>query len=204
MRLFVASSAGSTINSLVGCPAEVFLAIGDTLALGKDYRAQELEEEVFQLALDDTLLKLQAWDPLTAQYPNADPEWIHLADAYRHMAILRVLRFPDPFSTPCSNHRIRASVDAILDATTLISRLSPYFKRLLFPLFVAGADTASPHQQQYVIMCVERIKEMTGVTYHSVTELLENTWKDRMASDGLRNVPWQEYVRCPRLVSYEF
>jgi hypothetical protein len=195
VRCFVANSAETTINSLVGCPAEVFLAIGDTLAMGQDYLAQQLDGQEFQASLDNTLLHLQTWDTLTSHYPNSDPEWTHLAEAYRHMAILRVLRFPDPFTTPCSNHRIRASVDAILDATTLISRRSPYFKRLLFPLFVAGADTASPHQQQYVAMCVEHIKEMTGVTYHSVTDLLEKTWKDRMLSDGLRNVPWQEYVR---------
>lgn len=194
VRRFVGNSAESTINSLVGCPAEVFLAVGDTLTLGKDYLAQELEKGDFQTSLDSILLQLQTWDPITGHYPNTDPEWIHLADAYRHMAILRVLRFPDPFTTPCNDSSIRASVDAILDATTLISRRSPYFKRLLFPLFVAGAETASPHQQQYVVMCVENIKEMTGVTYHSVTELLEKTWKDRRASDSSRNVPWHEYV----------
>ncbi|KAF2442109.1 hypothetical protein P171DRAFT_456152 [Karstenula rhodostoma CBS 690.94] len=207
VRRFVANSAESTINSLVGCPAEVFLAVGDTLALGKDYLAQELEEGDFQISLDSILLQLQSWDPLTGHYPNTDPAWIHLADAYRHMAILRVLRFPDPYTTPCSDSRIRASVDAILDATTLISRRSPYFKRLLFPLFVAGAETASPHQQQYVVMCVENIKEMTGVTYHSVTELLEKTWKHRRASDGSRNVPWHDYTcskYLPRQHDYLF
>ncbi|KAL5416218.1 hypothetical protein PMIN06_002146 [Paraphaeosphaeria minitans] len=207
VRRFVADSAESTINSLVGCPAEVFLAVGDTLALGKNYLAQELEERDFQTSLDSILLQLQNWDPLAGHYSNTDPEWTHLAEAYRHMAILRVLRFPDPFATPCSDSRIRASVDAILDATTLISRRSPYFKRLLFPLFVAGAETASPHQQQYVVMCVENIKNMTGVTYHSVTELLEKTWKDRRASDGSRNVPWHEYTcskHLPRQHDYLF
>ncbi|OAG08776.1 uncharacterized protein CC84DRAFT_1086944, partial [Paraphaeosphaeria sporulosa] len=207
VRRFVANSTDSTINSLVGCPAEVFLAVGDTLALGKDYLAQELKESDFKTSLDSILLQLQKWDPLGGHYPNTDPEWIHLAEAYRHMAILRVLRFPDPFATPCSNSRIRASVEAILDATTQISRRSAYFKRLLFPLFVAGAETASPHQQQYVVMCVENIKDMTGVTYHSVTELLEKTWKDRRASDGSRNVPWHEYTcskHLPRQHDYLF
>ncbi|KAJ4296219.1 hypothetical protein N0V90_006264 [Kalmusia sp. IMI 367209] len=201
---FVAESADSTLNSLVGCPVEVFIAISDTLAAGKEYRAQKLEEENFKLSLKDTLLGLQTWNPLTGLYPNADPEWTYLADAYRHMAILRVLRFPDPFSIPCNDHQIRASVEAILDASTRVSRRSPYFKRLLFPLFVAGADTASPHQQQYVVMCVEHIKEMTGVIYHSVTELLEKTWQDRVASDGLHNVPWQEYVRDLILIPTDF
>lgn len=179
---------------MVGCPAEVFVAISNTLEGGKQFLAQELAEEDFQLALNETLLRLQSWDPLTGIYPNTDPEWPNLADAYKHMAMIRILRFPDAFSIPCSDQRIRTSVAAILDASTLVPRHSPYFKRLLFPLFLAAAETTSPHQQLYVVMCVEHVKNMTGITYHSITELLEKTWQDRKLSDGLRNVPWQEYV----------
>lgn len=194
VRHFVAKSNESIIHSLTGCPAEIFLAIGDTLALAKKFLAQELEEIDFRTSLDNILLHLQDWDPATCQYPNKDPEWKPFAEAFRHMAIIRAIRFPDPYDIPCTDSRIRTSVDAILDATTLISRRSPYFKRLLFPLFIAGTETASPHQQQYVAMCVEHMKEMTGVTYHSVTSLLEKTWNDRKASDGTRNVPWHTHV----------
>ena len=68
-------------------------------------------------------------------------------------------------------------------------------KRLLFPVFVAGAETESPHQQQYALMCLENIKEMTGSSYRrSVFPVLNQTWEDRQKSDSTRNVPWFEYV----------
>ncbi|KAJ4345565.1 uncharacterized protein N0V89_011698 [Didymosphaeria variabile] len=207
VREYVATSAVATLTSLVGCPVEVFTAISNTLEGGKKFLAQELGEEEFRLSLNETLLRLQAWDPSTGLYPNADPEWVSLADAYKHMAMIRILRFPDPFSIPCSDYRIRNSVTAILDASTLVPRHSPYFKRLLFPLFLAAAETDSPHQQQYVVMCVEHIKRMTGITYHSITELLEKTWQGRRLSDGSRNVPWQEHtcsIHLPRQHDYLF
>ena len=195
VRQYVATTASSTLTSLVGCPVEVFTAISDTLALGKKYRAGHLDHEEFQTSVDETLHRLHEWDPAAGLYPNEDPEWTHLAEAYRHMAIQRVSRFPDSFKIPCTHHRIRVSVEAILDASTRVPRRSQYFKRLLFPLFMAAAETESPQQQQYVVMCVEHISEMSGIIYHSITELLEKTWEDRRNSDGLRNVPWQEYVR---------
>ncbi|KAF1976476.1 hypothetical protein BU23DRAFT_27673 [Bimuria novae-zelandiae CBS 107.79] len=207
VRHFVATSANSTLTSLVGCPVEVFIAISDTLAAGKEYLANELDKERFQSSLDETLLHLQAWDPSSGRYPNADLEWTHLGEAFRQVAILRVLRFPDPFSIPCTDPRIRAPVEAILDASTRVSRNSSYCKRLLFPLFLAAAETASPHQQQYVIMYVDHIKSMTGITYHSINELLEKTWRDRINSDGQRNVPWHEYtcsIHLPRQHDYLF
>lgn len=192
---FVATSAASTLTSLVGCPVEVFVAISETLVAGKEYRAGSLGKAMFQTSLDSTLLRLQDWDPNTGLYPNQDHEWVHLAEAYRHMAILRVLRFPDPYDMPCTDPSICASVAAILDASTRVPRRSQYFKRLLFPLFIAAAETESPHQQQYVVMCVEHISEMTGITYHSINELLEKTWQKRRTPNGDRNVPWHDFVR---------
>ena len=194
MHQFVATFAASTLTSLVGCPVEIFVAISKTLVAGKEYLAGNLDRDMFQTALDTTLVQLQEWDPNTGTYPNQDLEWVHLAEAYRHMAILRVLRFPDPYDMPCTAPSIRTSVAAILDASTRVPRRSQYFKRLLFPLFIAAAETESPHQQQYVVMCVEHISDMTGITYHSITELLEKTWQGRAVSDSARNVPWHDFV----------
>lgn len=175
---------------------EIFTAIGECLAAGKKFRANKLDLVAFKVILEQILERLQTWDLLQGKYPNADAEWLHLAEAYRHTAILRVLRFPDPYEIPCTDDRIKASVKAILDAAAAVPRQSSYFKRLLFPLFVAGADTESPHQQQYVLMCLEHIKETTGISYRrSIFAMLEKTWEDRKKSDGLRNVPWFNYVR---------
>jgi hypothetical protein len=193
-RNFVSEEAALTLNTLVGCSVDIFTAIGRTLSLGKKFYAKEIEEQEFQDFLDPTLAYLQAWDPKKGPYPDNDIEWTLLADAYRHTAILRVLRFPDTWILPCSDDRITTSVNAILDVSAEMSWHSPYFKRLLFPLFVAGAETASPHQQRYVTLCIDHIRELTGFTYESLSELLSKTWEERKRSDGTRNVPWFEYV----------
>jgi hypothetical protein len=196
VREFVASTGPSTLTSLVGCPVKVFTAIGEVLTSGKEHKAHKLSTEEFQVFLDDLMTRLQTWNPIQGNnYPNNDAEWGLLAEAYRHVAILRVLRFPDPYAIPCTDARVTASVSAILDVSAAIPRHSPYFKRLLFPLFVAGADTNSPHQQQYALMCIEHIKETTGISYRrSVVTMLEKTWEDRKKGNGERNVPWFDYV----------
>lgn len=199
IRRFVSSEAKSVLHTLIGCPAEIFEIIGKTLCTGRRYRLQEIDSDACQLLLDPFLDQLRNWDPMMYSYPNEDSEWPLLADAYRHTALLRVLRFPDTFAIPCSDGRIRASVTAILDAAAQVSRQSPYFKRFLFPLFVAGAETESPHQQQYVAFCIDHIRTTTGFSNESLDELLRKTWADRKASDGTINVPWFEYVRAASL-----
>ncbi|KAF2642728.1 hypothetical protein P280DRAFT_488969 [Massarina eburnea CBS 473.64] len=195
IRDFVASTAASTLNSVVGCPAEVFVAIGAMLSAGKKFARKEMDADEFRMILDPILAQLRACDPTKGHYPNRDVEWVLLAEAYRHMAIIRVLRFPDTCKIPCTDDRIKASVAAILDVSATIPRQSPFFKRLLFPLFVAGADTNSPHQQQYALMCLENIKITTGISYRrSVFMMLEQTWEDRQKSDGTTNVPWFNYT----------
>ncbi|KAF2120326.1 fungal-specific transcription factor domain-containing protein [Lophiotrema nucula] len=193
-RRFVAETAGIALNTLVGCPPDIFSIIGQTLSAGKKFWNGELNVEDFQTILDQLLPQLRTWDPSKGPYPSDDREWTILADAYRHAAILRIWRFPDTWVIPCSDERIRASVTAILDASAAIPWHSPYFKRLLFPLFVAGADTDSPHQQRYVSLCIDHIRESTGFTYESLYELLNKTWDDRSRSDGKLNVPWFEYT----------
>ena len=170
------------------------MAIGRTMTSGKKFRFEEINVEEFQTIIDEILVELYEWDPLSYQHPSNNIEWTLLAESYRHVAILRALRFPDTFRIPCSDMRIKTAVESILDASAGIPQDSPHYKRLLFPLFVAGAETATPHQQQYVLFCIRHIEQMTGITYHSLSELLSRTWEDRSKSDGTINVPWFEYV----------
>lgn len=193
-RTFVSEASDASLITLIGCPPEIFTTIGEILQAAKVFRAGDLAIENFQAILDQTHDELQAWDPKSSHYPDDDIEWSILANAYRHTAVLRNLRFPDTWAIPCTDKRIQSSVIAILDSAAEIPRQSHYFKRLLFPLFVAGAETSSPHQEHYINLCIDHIRDMTGFPHPSLSELLEKTWEGRKASDGTRNVPWFEYV----------
>lgn len=185
-----------SLETLVGCPTELFYEIGKVLLAGRNWGAGALPLYEFQEILersDDFLLN---WDADSAAFPTQDPEWKFLAEAYRYACILRVRRFPKPkLSFPPEDERIRGPVTAILDAAARIPMDSPFYKRLLFPLFLAGADTSSPHQYHYVQLCINQIKQSTGFQHQSMTQLLKKVWEERpLNPDGWRNVPWMEWV----------
>ncbi|PYI20241.1 hypothetical protein BO99DRAFT_431931 [Aspergillus violaceofuscus CBS 115571] len=67
---------------------------------------------------------------------------------------------------------------AFLIATlACIPTASPWFKRLLFPLFIAGAETSVPHQQRLVEMCIGEIKRKTGFQQVAMTQILGKALK---------------------------
>ncbi|RAH69493.1 Zn(II)2Cys6 transcription factor [Aspergillus aculeatinus CBS 121060] len=90
----------------------------------------------------------RTWDADDEKRAALGSEQKALAEAYRHTCIIRVLRFPDTWRIPCEGPMIAASVVGILDAAASIPTASPWFKRLLFPLFIAGAETSVPRQQR--------------------------------------------------------
>jgi hypothetical protein len=79
---------------------------------------------------------------------------------------------------------------------------SVFYKRLLFPLFLAGADTCSPHQMHYASLCIDDIKRSTGFQHPAMTEVLAKVWEGRRTNPhGWSNVPWMEFV-SPRALFY--
>lgn len=206
VRLCVRDHGSLSLHTLVGCPPILFYRIGQVLEAGKAYLGGDINVDEFRVVLNDAERFLRAWDPNEAVYPTTQPEWRHLAEAYRHACLLRVLRFPNAFVIPCTDDRIKASVSAILDSCAAISRDSVFYKRLLFPLFLAGADTSSPHQMHYASWCISEIKQSTGFQHPAMTELLTKVWDSRQKNPpGGVNVPWMEFVRlkihqsCPVL-----
>lgn len=179
----------------MGCPPDIFYTIGEVLEAGKRHQAGLITLGEFQVILKGAEAYFRQWDRDQAAYPTAHPEWGHLADAYRHACLLRVLRWPDTFAVPCEDERVKASVTAILDACASIPRTGPFYKRLLFPLFLAGVDTSSAHQVQYVAWCIDEIKRSTGLQHQAMTELLYRVWEERKVNtNGWPNVPWMEFV----------
>lgn len=205
VREFVVKANDFSLETVVGCPVELFHRIGVVLEAGKAYLAHEVPVEAFEEILEDAEDQLRKWNLHQNIYPTPDPEWKLLADAYRHVCLLRVLRFPDTFRTPCTEPKIKQSVDSILEACARVPWSSHLYKRFLFPLFMAGADTTSLHQQHYVRWCIAEILRSTKFPQPAVMDILNNVWRERALTEqslnGPANVPWMEYVSVSLLLS---
>ena len=179
----------------MGCPVEFFFRMGEVLSLAKEYMQGNIVRHDFHLILDESEKTLRQWDLDSTPYPTPTPQWKLLAEAYRQACILRILRFPDPMAVPCEDPSIQNAVSAILDVCAEIPKESSFFKRILFPLFLAGADTSSPYQKDYVRLCIDAIKSSTGFQHLAMTDLLGKVWAERIErTQGWNNVPWMEYV----------
>ncbi|KIW20851.1 hypothetical protein PV08_01429 [Exophiala spinifera] len=69
---------------------------------------------------------------------------------------------------------------------------SSMYRRLLFPLFMAGADSVSMHRQHYVKLCIAEILDKTKFPQPAVMEILNAVWNAR--STGPNPLAWQENV----------
>ncbi|KAI1741175.1 fungal-specific transcription factor domain-containing protein [Xylaria scruposa] len=200
VRKCVRDHGSLSLHTLVGCPPIVFYRIGQVLEAGKSALAGELSLENFRMQLDEAEKFFRSWDPDQAVYPTSHREWRCLAEAYRHACLLRILRFPDAFVISCEDTRVKESASAILDVCADMPRDHRFYKRLLFPLFLAGVDTSSPHQLHYASWCIGEIKHSTGFQHPAMTELLTKVWKERRANaHSSSNVPWMEFT-CSELL----
>ncbi|CEI39904.1 hypothetical protein FVEN_g2177 [Fusarium venenatum] len=200
VRECVRDHGSLSLHTLVGCPPVIFFKIGQVLEGGKSYLAGDLTLQQFEKLLDSAEKFLRGWDPEQAVYPTAHREWRQLAEAYRHACLLRIMRFPDTFAVSCDDSRIKESVTTILDICAVMPSDSVFYKRLLFPLFLAGADTCSPHQMHYASLCIDNIKRSTGFQHPAMMEVLSKVWEGRRTNPhGWSNVPWMEYT-CSELL----
>ncbi|KAI6778565.1 uncharacterized protein J7T54_003315 [Emericellopsis cladophorae] len=178
-----------------GCPPNIFFCIGTVIEAAKAELAGKLPSEEFIVVLRDAEKFLRNWDPQSAVFPSNEPEWAHLATAFRHACLLRIIRWPDTYTISCDDTRIRKSAEAILDACANIPKTSPCYKRMLFPLFMAGVDTSSEHQKHYVDLSIEEIKTCTGFPHYGMTALMNKVWTERkLNSRGQNNVPWMDFT----------
>ncbi|KAJ2986249.1 hypothetical protein NUW58_g5118 [Xylaria curta] len=179
VRKCVRDHGSLSLHTLVGCPPVIFHRIGRVFNAAKSYLGGDLPLDRFQVLLDEAEKFFRSWDPDQAVYPTGNQEWKQLAEAYRHACLLRIIRLPGHFTVPREDPRIRASVSAILDVCADIHRDSAFYKRLLFPLFLAGAETSSPHQLHYANSCIDEIKHLTGFPHPAMTKLLTKIWEER-------------------------
>ncbi|KAL2288758.1 hypothetical protein FJTKL_03425 [Diaporthe vaccinii] len=195
VRKCVLENGRVSLHTLVGCPPSIFQRIGTVLEAAKGWLAGTTANAEFHATLRDADAYLRGLDLDSAEYPTQHAEWRQLAEAYRHACLLRVMRWPDTFSVPCEDAGVRASVAAILDARANIAASSPFSKRMLFPLFLAAADTTVPHQLHYAAISINEIRRSTGFEHPAMKTVLEHVWEERRSNTrGWRNVPWMEFV----------
>ncbi|KAK4500007.1 hypothetical protein PRZ48_008193 [Zasmidium cellare] len=134
-----------TFEVFSGCPSVLCRRIGKVLSAGKAYLENELSLQDFEVLLGQAETFLRAWSPDDEAYPSADHAWRLLANAYRHACLLRVIRFPQPLNSVTPDHpSVVESVEAILDVCAELQLHNAKFhKRLLFPLFMAGAESSN-------------------------------------------------------------
>ncbi|CAK1362773.1 unnamed protein product [Cercospora beticola] len=200
VRQATRDTADFTLDILTGCPVRIFRRIGKLLQTGNAFLAEIASRADLVTAADETERFLRAWEPDDELYPTQHPEWRLVAQAWRHVALIRTMRFPDPFEHPCTDDRFRTSVAEILDACARVPRGTTFHKRLLFPLFIAGTETESPHLQDYVRMQLAEIANASAFTQDAMWTILNATWKEReQNTQHWANVPWMEYT-CSTLL----
>jgi hypothetical protein len=194
-RQKIVCAIGFEFEMMCGCPKELFIALGDVISKGKIHLSGEISTVEFRTSLAKSERLLRDWQPRRDIYPTNDPHWRLLADAFRHASILRVLRFPDTFERHADSPEVQRSVIGILDAAAGLPASSPLAKRLLLPLFMAGADSLSPHQRHYTLIRIQEIQSQTNFRI-TAPDLLEKVWNERAAQDkdDRKNIPWMEYV----------
>ncbi|KAK2007827.1 C6 zinc finger protein [Colletotrichum eremochloae] len=183
------------LHTFLGCPPEIFHHIGVVIAAAKCHLSGHLSNADFQIVLGDAQSFLRGMDLRKVKYPTEHPEWKQLAEAYRQACLLRTMRWPDTFAIPCEDQRIRSSVQAILECCANVPMRSPFYKRLLFPLFLAATDTTIQYEIHYASLCIDEIRKSTGFGHLAMMEVLEKVWEERNRKiRGWINVPWMEFT----------
>ncbi|KAL4803405.1 fungal-specific transcription factor domain-containing protein [Aspergillus unguis] len=198
IREMVASASGDRFELVNGCPREIFLIIGRALDKAKEYKHGWTSEEDFQSTLLLANRELYSWDPRTKTYPSPDPRWQDVAVAFQYACILHIHRLLDP-SQPARSLEIQAAVQKILDSTAMIPTDSSLIELMIMPLFLAGADSLSPHSQYYVLSRLRDIEGRSEVRNQVPATLLRQVWAVRAAQPGQENISWREFTCSPRL-----
>ncbi|KAJ5658286.1 fungal-specific transcription factor domain-containing protein [Penicillium longicatenatum] len=182
-------------ESVNGCPRELVLLIGEVLEHAKAHSTGNLEIEEYSDNLRSLINKFYTWDSSRCFYPDENPLWLCVTEAYRHTCILRTRRLLDENESavePC----IQESVTAILDSIASIPGSSPLIELLVLPLFMAGADCLSPHSRHYILLRLGEIKARSEMGIAAPQTLLEKVWHARTQkpADDRSNVPWMLFT----------
>lgn len=171
------------------------MIIGNVLEHTKAYSAGAISHKDFGDGLQSLIQKLSNWDPSRCFYPDTDPLWLSIAEAYRHTCILRARRSLNE-TEPATEYHIQESVNQILDAIARIPASSPLIELLILPLFIAGADCLSIHSRHYILLRLDEIKARSEMSISAPQTILQKVWEARaqQSAHDRCNVPWMPFV----------
>lgn len=186
-----------------GCPRELVLIIGEIFEHGKAHSSGHLSTEGYDTQVQALIQKMYRWDSSRCFFPSEDPLWRCVAEAFRHTCILRAWRLLDP-TEPASTTRIQTSVMAILDSLAHVPGTNPIIELNVMPLFMAGADSLSPHSRHYVLLRLAEIQARSEMGIAAPYSLLEKVWlaRARQPEHDQSNIPWMDFVSWPGSLSY--
>lgn len=169
--------------------------MGDALEYAKVHKAGDMDTPQYVRLLEEAQRSLYSWNLVNDTYPNDDPRWRAVAEAFRHACILHTRRLLDA-TQPAEAPAIQQSVTAILDAITNIPYDCYLAELLVMPLFIAGTDTLTPHSRHYILLRLDHIKAMAGFGNPLPYELLKNVWDARanQLKKDYSNIPWTSFV----------
>ncbi|KAH8704858.1 fungal-specific transcription factor domain-containing protein [Talaromyces proteolyticus] len=179
-----------------GCPKDLALLIGELLEHAKANASGSLGVERYKEILQSSIQKLCVWDSSNCQYPDNNPLWIHVGDAFRHTCMLRALRLLD-VTESAEASRIQTSVTAILNAVSKIPKESPLIELMILPIFMAGVDCIVPYSQHYIVLRIAEIKARSEMSNAAPIQLLNKVWHEREKNSQTphSNIPWMSFVR---------
>ncbi|KAL3432090.1 fungal-specific transcription factor domain-containing protein [Aspergillus tetrazonus] len=198
IREMVASAGGHRFELVNGCPREIFLIIGRALEKAKQYKNGWTTDEDFRSTLLGANQELYSWDPRSKTYPSSDARWVNVGIAFQFACILHVHRLLDPLR-PANSPEIQEAVLKILDATADVPADCTLIELLIFPLFMAGADSLSRHSQYYVLARLREIERRSEIRNPVPADLLGKVWAARSAKEGHENISWRDFTCFPEL-----
>ncbi|KAJ5752511.1 fungal-specific transcription factor domain-containing protein [Penicillium odoratum] len=195
LRKKLLSLGNLRFESVNGCPRELVLLIGEVLEHAKTHSTGDLGTKKYNESLQSLIHKFYIWDSSCCLYPDENPLWPSVAEAYRHTCILRTRRLLDEMESaaePC----IQDSVTKILDSIANIPGSSPLIELLVLPLFMAGADCLSPHSRHYILLRLREIDARSEMGVSAPQTLLEKVWHARAQKPAhdRSNSPWMLFV----------
>ncbi|KAJ5836001.1 hypothetical protein N7447_002027 [Penicillium robsamsonii] len=196
LREAVATLSDLKFERVNGCPREMFLVMGNVIEHAKAHAAGKLGTLEYKRLLNACRNEFYSWHLKTDRYPNDDPRWSAVAEAFRHACILHTSRLLD-VTQPAEAPIIQNSVVAILDSLAKIPADCHLIELAVMPLFMAGADALSPYAQHYVLLRFDHVRAHGGVGNHVSISLLKSVWdsRGRQAKNDSSNIPWVFFTR---------
>lgn len=195
LRESVATLSDLKFERVNGCPRDMFLIMGNVIEHAKAHATGKIDTPEYERLLTAYRYELYSWRLKADSYPNDDPRWPAVAEAFRHACILHTSRLLDA-TQPAEAPMIQNSVTAILDSLAEIPAECRLIELVVMPLFMAGADALSPYARHYVLLRFDHIRAHGGVGNHVSISLLQSVWdgRGRQAKHDSSNIPWGLFV----------